>query len=99
MRHLGYISIVLLLFGLGITACTQDPIVELTRSQRLKVDTIFRDQVSLINADLEKECFEEKKTLIPRLVDSLLQVRRKEAELLRERIKSQNSKSLFDQNQ
>lgn len=84
-------------FWIGILAlafsgngCSEPPPLKLTAAQRDQVDTLYLKQVAVLGKELDSLCTLQTPERVQQLVDSLLEIRRQEEELLRQRyLKSQ----------
>ena len=70
----------------GITSCGNDgATLQLSRAEYARVDTIYLAQVDSLNALTDSICSELKATKLQFTVDSIIEVRKKEAELIKSR--------------
>lgn len=68
-----------------LVSCTEDPQYRLTASERSRADTIYLAQVDALNAYTDSICTVLNKSKLQGIVDSIITLRKKEAELLIER--------------
>lgn len=88
MKIRDYCGIGLLLgLALGFVSCGEKPPLKLTTAQRDQVDTLYLREVNQggLAKTMDSLCTATQASRIQHLVDSMLQVRRKEEEELRKR--------------
>ncbi|MDX2067446.1 MAG: hypothetical protein SFV55_03410 [Haliscomenobacter sp.] len=80
-------ALVFLLLSFWAFSCGEKPPLRLTTAQRDQVDTLYLRAINQggLSAEMDSLCNSNQKANIQHLVDSMLQVRRKEEEDLRKR--------------
>lgn len=83
---------ILVICLLTFTSCDQEqPQLRLTSTERVKVDTLFTQQIKAFRAHLDSLCDANREELIQLAVDSIIKVRREEERRLRARILRENN--------
>lgn len=83
-------SICLLLLGalLQWTGCeSPETGIRLTSSERIRIDSLAKKQIDSLVPILDSLCRVNEDTLIQRGLDSIIELRRREEQILRDRIK------------
>lgn len=73
------------LLWLLLVGCTEPPPLRLTAKQREEVDSMYIDSVKGLAEEMDKQCSLRFVYELPRLVDSIVEVRRAEEARLREK--------------
>lgn len=70
------------------TGCErQETVIRLTSSERIRIDSLAKKQIDSLVPILDSICTANKDTLIRQALDSIINLRREEENILRERIK------------
>lgn len=79
--------ILLTIFSITFFACDQEPPqLRLTSTERVRVDTLFTQEVKTFRPYLDSICDANRDEMIRLAVDSIIEVRREEERRLRARI-------------
>lgn len=80
---------VLLLWALLFwTGCeSQETGIRLTSSERIRIDSLAKQQIDSLVPVLDSLCTLNKDTMVQQALDSIIKLRREEESILRERIK------------
>jgi hypothetical protein len=70
-----------LLTGLFLLSCTKRPVTP-TRDSRRAIDTIFQKEILVLQPQIDSMCVQMQDSLYPLAVDSILNERRMEMEIL-----------------
>lgn len=87
-KLLPYLTVLIFLLTVGVQSCSDRPPSQLSRRDRVDVDTLFTRQVKELRAETDSLCELLIDSKLQSMVDSLLEIRRKEIVRLRQRVRN-----------